>query len=216
MINTLVLDFDGTLVDSNRIKRQGFLNFASSDVGGEVIMSRILKEVSGDRTSVLSAYLQERDGRTLRDNELSNALDSYSDKVDEAIVGAPEMLGASEFLSTMRAAGFKLVLSSATPEKNLLDIVSRRGWLDRFELVSGSPLEKIDTLKSLVSSETRPAQLAVIGDGQDDKNSAEQIGCHFFPVGEARGINSNERIYTLPEICNLLSSEMKMRVCAHA
>jgi len=216
MINTLVLDFDGTLVDSNRIKRLGFLNFACADKGGEVRMKRILEEVSGDRTSILSAYLQERDGRTHRDNELSNALKTYSHKVDEAVVSASEMPGASEFLAVMRIEGFKLVLSSATPEKNLLDIVSRRGWLDKFDLVSGGPREKIDTLKSLISSDSRAAQLAVVGEGEDDKKSAEQIGCHFFPVGEARGINSSEKIYTLPEICNLLSSEMKMRVRTHA
>jgi phosphoglycolate phosphatase-like HAD superfamily hydrolase len=216
MINTLVLDFDGTLVDSNRIKRQGFLIFARADEGGEVRMKRILEKVSGDRSSILSAYLQERDGRAHRDNEFSNALKSYNEMVDEAVVNAPELFGASEFLAAMRIQGFKLVLSSATPEKNLLDIVSRRGWLDRFDLVSGSPREKIDTLKSLISSDTSSAQLAVVGDGEDDKKSAEQIGCHFFPVGEARGINTSEKIYTLPEIFNLLSSEMKMRVRTHA
>ncbi len=215
MINTLVLDFDGTLVNSNGIKRQSFLNFASSDVGGKEIMSRILEEVPGDRAAILSAYLQERDGRAHRHDELSNALKTYSYKVDKAVIRAPEMLGASEFLAAMRIGGFKLILSSATPEENLLDIVSRRGWLDMFDLVSGSPRKKIDTLKSLISSETSTAQLAVIGDGEDDKKSAEQIGCHFFPVGEARGINSGERVYTLPEICNLLFSAMKNRVSTH-
>lgn len=216
MIHIIVLDFDGTLVDSNRIKRQGFLNFARADKSGETRMKWILEKISGDRTSILSAYLQERDGRVHRDNELSNALKSYKEMVDEAVVNAPEMFGASEFLSKMRDVGFRLVLSSATPEKNLLDIISRRGWLDRFDLVSGSPKEKINTLKSLIWSETGAAQLTVVGDGEDDKKSAEQIGCRFFPVGEARGINFGEMIYTLPEICNLLSSEMKTRVSAHA
>lgn len=212
MIHTIVLDFDGTLVDSNGIKRQGFLYFAGLDAGGEAIMKRILEEVSGDRTSILSAYLQERTGRPCGDSELSSALKSYNERVDEAVGIAPEMFGASELLSSLRQEGFKLVLSSATPEQNLLAILSKRGWLDRFDMVFGGPQEKIDTLKSLLSSETSAAQLAVVGDGQDDKKSAEQIGCRFFPVGEARGINSSEKIYTLPEIFSLLSSEMKMRV----
>lgn len=216
MIHTIVLDFDGTLVDSNEIKRQGFLSFACADNGGEAKMRKILNEVSGDRTFILSAYLQEIIGRPCEDGELSDALQSYNDMVDAAVVSASEMFGASNFLATLRHEGIKLILSSATPEKNLLDIVARRGWLDMFDMVFGSPRDKIATLKSLISPKTSASQLAVVGDGQDDRNSAREIGCRFFPVGEARGITAGEKIYTLPEICSLLSGEIKKRAIDHA
>lgn len=214
-MHTIVIDFDGTLVDSNKIKRQGFLNFASSDIGGEAIMSRILGEVPGDRARILSAYLQERAGRACGDGELLNALKTYNNMVDEAVISAPEMFGATELLSTLRQQGLRLVLSSATPEENLSYILIRRGWLSKFDAVFGKPREKIDTLQCLISTTTSVKQITVIGDGEDDKRSAEEIGCRFFPVGDAKGIAFCEKIYTLPEICNLLSSEVKMRERRH-
>ena len=206
MIHTVVLDFDGTLVNSNGIKRQGFLTIARNDEGGEEIMNQIIEKITGDRTAIIRSYLQERDGGVFSSNELADALKFYNETVDEAVASAPEMCGASALLSALHQQGLRLVLSSATPEKNLLEILSKRGWLGQFHMVAGAPREKIATLRSLISLQTTPAQIAVVGDGVDDKKSAEQIGCRFFPVGEARGVNAGAGIYTLPEVCSLLTS----------
>ena len=40
-----------------------------------------------------------------------------------------------------------------------------------------------------------PELIAVVGDGEDDRLSAEQIGCHFFPVGRlSAGRHKNTNI----------------------
>jgi phosphoglycolate phosphatase-like HAD superfamily hydrolase len=60
--------------------------------------------------------------------------------------------------------------------------------------------EKInDIIRTL---ELLPNEIAVIGDGEDDFLSANLTGCKFYPVGEARGVNSNQKVFTLAELLN--------------
>ena len=59
MISCVVFDFDGTLVDSNDVKRQAFFEIASSHPGGGVQwMGQALDSEAGDRKAVFHAYVQ--------------------------------------------------------------------------------------------------------------------------------------------------------------
>ncbi len=206
----VIFDLDGTLIDSNTIKRDAFLVLAKSDAGGEDRIARLLDTVSGDRYTIWDAYIRERDGEDANPSSVIDAVQAYNEIVDNAVAVAPEMPGASDLLNRLRKAGLQLAISSATPRENLMAVLAKRGWLDWFGTVAGWPANKVETLRFLtLKHEIGPDQLAVVGDGQDDRASAEALGCAFYPVGEGRGTPLGDRIYTLFEvgdvICNRYS-----------
>jgi phosphoglycolate phosphatase-like HAD superfamily hydrolase len=201
MFRIIVFDFDGTLVDSNKLKREAFLRFARRDPGGEARMLRLLDETDGDRHAILAAYIGERNGSVACDVAVHDAVATYSAAVDAAVAAAPERPGASNLLERLRRAGLRLVLSSATPRENLVGILARRGWVNRFDVIADNPSRKADTLRELLSSSgVKATGLAVVGDGHDDRASAEAVGCPFYSVGEARGAQVGERVYALAEL----------------
>lgn len=199
MYKTIVFDFDGTLVDSNSIKKVGFYCAIEEDAGGAELMTSVLKRVNGNRRDIFEAYLAERRGNiTAISNDLEKLINRYSTIVDHAVISAPEMPGATLLIDRLFFSGCKLILSSATPHPNLAWILEKRGWQHYFESVHGAPASKNNTLEQvLLNPSVFVSTLAVVGDGDDDRQSAAAVGCRFFPVGEARGASMLERKYSL-------------------
>ena len=207
MFLAIVFDFDGTLVDTNAIKREGFFHVASGYAGSSVDMEAVLASVSGDRRTIFEAYARQvmaLPGEPTR-QVVDGLVASYNSMVDALVSCAPEMVGATRLLEALRRRKRKLYLSSATPLENLQGIVAKRGWTDHFDGIFGGPASKVDTLRHVVAvTGFCPESIAVVGDGTDDRFSAKSVGCAFFSVGEARGIQAQERIYTLPELSTAL------------
>lgn len=203
----VVFDFDGTLVDSNAIKRDAFLSLAGSDSGGKERMTRLLKTVDGDRYAIWTAYCKEREGVDVAPSVVLGAVQAFNTVVNAAIVTAPEMPGADELLNHLRDAGVHLAVSSATPYADLIQVLEQRGWFNRFDTIAGSPAKKVETLIGLMATHRIGVdQLVVVGDGEDDRASALAIGCTYYPVGEARGMVPGDRVYTLYELGNLIDA----------
>jgi phosphoglycolate phosphatase len=206
MIETVVFDFDGTLVDSNAIKRQGFFSVVAHHPDGEALMRRALVEIDGDRRAIFDAYVaMQAATNPSQVLDAASLAGEYSARVDAGVAAAAEMPGATALLEGLRLHGKHLYLSSATPVASLQRIVERRGWSQLFDAVFGAPQSKRSTLQRIRAATAAPSStLAVVGDGADDRESAAALGCPFFAVGEARGKLPDERVFTLPELLELL------------
>lgn len=207
MFSTIVFDFDGTLVDSNALKRQGFFDAVADDADGAALMSAVLAREPGDRRALMAAYLLERDGAQCpaSPEAVERLVARYNSHVDAAVAAAPEMPGATALLEALARQGCRACLSSATPLANLKAIVEQRGWVHHFHAIYGHPARKADTLSQVMREYgVAASQIAVVGDGSDDRSSALALGCAFFPVGEGRGSELGEHIYRLNELQQLL------------
>jgi phosphoglycolate phosphatase len=206
-VSAVVFDFDGTLVESNALKRQGFFDLVAEHADGTARMHQILANVVGDRCSVLSAYAELCAQAGVVCADLGTLVQRYSAQVDAGVTAAPEIAGATEIIRRLRTAGCHIYLSSATPLPNLKAILQRRRWETWFNGVFGHPAKKSETLLRIQAQlGLTPQQMAVVGDGIDDRDSARKLGCAFFPVGEARGLRAHERAYTLAEVAEVLLS----------
>lgn len=203
-ITCVVFDFDGTLVDSNHIKRNVFFEIARRYQGGFEVMKRVYARAPRDRFAIWHSWAIEMGAdQALADDMAAD----YSASVDKAVATTREMPGALAMLKALKAQSLTLILSSATPRANLFPIIDSRGWLDYFDAIYGAPETKAEILtRHVVPLAGDASRVAVVGDGCDDRESAQLIGCRFFPVGEARGASpsSSEHIYTLPELANFL------------
>lgn len=204
-ISTVVFDFDGTLVDSNAIKRRGFFDVVADEPASTARMQAVLTTVQGDRHTIFKSYVASRSASGFEGPDADALVLRYSDYVDARVSEAPEIPGASEMLRGLQQSGFRVFISSATPQANLASIVQRRRWGDWCDGLYGPPNCKSETLRAICAQLGIDAcTIAVVGDGTDDLESAMSLGCSFFPVGDARGVLPGTQVFTLKEVAERL------------
>lgn len=177
MIRAVVFDFDGTLVLSNGIKRDGFFAIAADFPGGSEFIAGILANLPGDRYAIFSAFAERysADGLAL--------VSRYSDWCEDRIVHCPERTGAAALLNTLKRSHASVYVISATPPVPLRAIVKRRYPPDTFDGVFGGHGGKVRNLRAVLSGARLEAQeILVVGDGIDDYRAALTVGCAFAGV----------------------------------
>lgn len=182
----VVFDFDGTLVDSNDIKRQGF-DYAFNDypsrmeeiraycyafnhtIRGEKFRYVAEKILGLEYTPELDEYFHKR----------------YADFTTDRVAAAPEVPGAAAFVKSL--APLHPTLLSSTPTAILREILSRRGWLGLFSVAQGAPVNKLAWLRALQAVvRCDPRQILFFGDTDEDARSAAEAGCEFVRVREGK------------------------------
>jgi phosphoglycolate phosphatase len=178
MIRCVVFDFDGTLVLSNDIKREGFFAAVAERAGGPERMARILASPPGDRYAIFRRFAEEAG------DDPGELAVRYSSWCEERILVCPERSGASLALAELRRAGISVHVNSATPTAPLRSVVLRRYGEDSFNGVHGGHGAKVANLEAILRQEQLlPASLAMVGDGIDDRDAALRAGCQFVGVG---------------------------------
>jgi phosphoglycolate phosphatase-like HAD superfamily hydrolase len=190
MIRGAAFDFDGTLVDSNEIKRRAFFEVAAAfDPDGDLVRDTLDRQPSGDRYAIarsLATAIAERGPlpETQSAHDLAKSLaDAYTAHCERAVSTCPPIAGAENALHRLAERRLPLFLITATPLEAVLPILRLRG-LDRlFEGVYGGPATKLENLRQ-VSAEigARPRDMVFIGDGEDDRRAAVAFGCVFIGV----------------------------------
>lgn len=178
----VVFDFDGTLVDSNAIKSEGYDVIAARFDGGPAAMAEARKIPGADRFSVALRFAAHLG---LPETEAHRIAEDYTRLVDDRVAAAPEIPGAVDLIDALRSDGIELRVSSATPLVSLERVVAARGWAHFFDGLHGRPATKPETLRRLIHERgVAPGRIVVIGDGEDDRDSAVECGARFIPVGD--------------------------------
>jgi len=179
MIRCAVFDFDGTLVHSNEIKREGFFAVAGAFPGGAEVMEALLADPPGDRFAIFAAFAA-RFGE-----DAGELAEQYGAWCEARILACPERAGASALLAHMRNLGISIWINSATPEAPLRAVVARRYPSGTFDGVRGGHGRKVANLRAILSAVgCAPAELLMIGDGADDRAAAREVDCAFAGVAE--------------------------------
>ena len=181
----VVFDFDGTLVDSNEIKRRGF-DFAFA--------------AYPDRMAEIRAYCYGFN-HTVRGEKFRHVTEGilgleytpeleklfhkrFADFTTESVVAAAEIPGAATFVRSL--AALRPALLSSTPTAILLEILDRRGWGTLFPIVQGAPVNKRDWLRDFQGTlGCRPEEVLFFGDTDEDSDAGRAAGCRFVWVGRA-------------------------------
>ena len=187
MIKCVVFDFDGTLVDSNDIKRETFFTITHPwDDSGEVVAEVFERWPAADRYEKTRKIAEALIGKGLLPAGTSaeswgeRLAKDYTAYCESAITSSTERPGASQALMELSGMGLLLFVNSGTPTRPLQQLLKLRNWAHFFQGVYGAEGSKAENLKSIARmSGTARQEIVHVGDQTDDWRGAEQFGCHF-------------------------------------
>jgi phosphoglycolate phosphatase-like HAD superfamily hydrolase len=186
-IKVIVFDFDGTLIDSNRLKYNAYFKLFNLDEHYTRRIREVLSNIYEQSRFVILEeivrFLRE-DGKFELVPEVDELADRYNDIVLDGAKMCPQMPGAQSVLKSLHRR-YRLYVSSTTPDSALKEIIRYRSWHSFFEDIFGYPHQKTATLKNIITREmVQPTEVLVVGDGESDRTSAIEAGCAFVHVDE--------------------------------
>jgi phosphoglycolate phosphatase-like HAD superfamily hydrolase len=104
-------------------------------------------------------------------------------------MAAPERLGARDTLAQLKRRGLRIWINSATPSRDLRELL-RRGRLSGYlDGALGGPTTKAENLRRVLVAERVPARDAMmVGDGLDDLAGAKAVGTWFVAISAGQRI----------------------------
>ena len=189
--DAIVFDFDGTLVQSNEIKTWAFGELYKEH--GENIVQQIItyhKKHEGVSRFVKFCYWNENLlGQSYTEEIGENLSRTYSQLVIDAVVQAPYIEGALEFLKK-HYQQIPLFVASGTPEPELREIIKHRSIPHFFQGVYGSPQTKKEILKGILAKhKLYPEQVLMLGDALTDWEGAQGVGAEFIGIQSGKSSN---------------------------
>ncbi len=177
-------DFDGVLADSVEVKTRAFARLFERY--GHDIVAKVVdhhrKNGGMTRADKFRYYYREFLGKPLDEVELQRLCDDFSRLVMDEVITAPGILGANEFLEKW----YKQVpcfMVSATPDEELLEIVSRRGLEIYFRDILGSSRSKQKNVKFLLEKHgLNPEKCLFFGDAESDYRAAMACNVNFIGI----------------------------------
>lgn len=193
MIKCVVFDFDGTLVDSNDIKRETFFEIVRPwDASGTVVSEVFERWPGDDRYGKTRRIAEELINRELlpKDSSLEywgkRLANDYTTHCENAIANCAERPGATQALEELSAMGLMLFVNSGTPTEPLRRLLELRNWAHIFQAAYGAEGTKAGNLKSIaLKSGAARHEIVHVGDQPDDWRGAEEFGCHFVAMAVA-------------------------------
>jgi phosphoglycolate phosphatase-like HAD superfamily hydrolase len=210
-VRCIAFDFDGTLVQSNALKRESYYDVARELGDVTHVVDAVLAEVTGDRREVLGEIVRRAKHAGLLPSGsdmgvwVARLVDAYTARCEELVARCPEVPGAGDALGALKHRGYALYVNSATPAVALERIVGLRGLDVFFSAVFGSEGGKLGNLERILELEKVGARgLVFVGDQQADSDAAEAIGCHFIAIENDLSLFARRPERPLADLTSLL------------
>ncbi len=180
--DAIVFDFDGVLVESVDVKTRAFVEIYRpyGDKVTEAVAAYHLAHGGVSRHEKFRHFHHALLGQALSLEEEQQLAARFSALVEDAVVAAPWVAGAREFVGA-HYQSMPLHVASATPTEELRRIINRRGMQAYFRQVEGAPLPKGEILRRIIAAGgCVPGRVLMVGDALADLEGARQAGTAFL------------------------------------
>ncbi len=187
-VSVIVFDLDGTLIDSNPVKRRGFDHVFEHYHGGIATVARVLEtHRKSFRTVVIQHTLAQLHAAGDPDCEptperVAELAARYNRFCIDGAIACAEISGAEEMLKQL-SARYKLYLNTASATDAAVEIIEHRGWQPFFVGIHGFPPDKAENLRK-IATETGASndKIVMIGDDDHDREGAAAFACPFVAL----------------------------------
>lgn len=193
MIKAIIFDFDGVLVESVGIKTKAFAELFAQEAAEDIkdIVGYHLRHPGISRFDKFRSIYKNILCRKLTQNEFRLLCRKFTKLVKEGVINAKFVKGAQEFLK-IYSDEYKCFIVSATPQKELRDIIRRRGMQGYFAGVYGAPKKKTGSIKTIIRKYgLSHKEIIYIGDAISDYEAASANFVRFIAK-----IDNNESVFT--------------------
>ena len=121
------------------------------------------------------------------------------------MISAPLLVGAKEFLED-NYKHLDIFLSSATPEEELIEIVTKKELINFFKLIFGSPKTKISHINQILSMGYKKDKVVYVGDAEQDMIAASQTDISFIGIDKNNFPSNTQTIENLSKLTSALQS----------
>lgn len=208
-LRAIIVDFDGVLVESSRIKdeafRAVFSTYPNHAADAYNYHRNNLTQPRDQKFRHLVETLLQRSG----DEALIHALSArFSSMVTNRIGSAPEVPGSTRFLKRF-SEGIPIFVASVTPQAELEHLLRVRGWSPYVRRCYGDPPtpKPRAVARALEEAACFPEDAVVVGDAPSDLAAARLNGVPFlgrdsgipFPGETLRLAQDMDEIYQIME-----------------
>ena len=191
----VIFDCDGVILDSNKLKSNAFAEALSNeppDLVAEFVEYH--KENGGiSRYEKFRYYFEEMKKQVEAEVEIDKALNNFAAIVSKGLLKCNYISGAIEFIEKLFNLNKRLFVVSGSDEKELIQVFRNRGIDYYFEKIYGSPANKAENTRKLVTSMSKAKKGLFFGDSKSDYNASKKFGLDFvFVKGYSEWVNSDK------------------------
>lgn len=177
LVQIIVFDLDGTLIESNGVKTQAFADLYAEygeDIVAQVIDYHLTHE-GISRVEKIQYFHERLLKRKLSEQEVKALGEKFSALTYNKVLATPMVDGAEDFINNCLANRIKLYVASATPQEELTKIITARKLNNCFDGIYGSPISKAEAIKIIIKNNAvSPKNVLMIGDAMADYCAAEK------------------------------------------
>ncbi len=179
----IVLDFDGVVIDSVGAKTEAFAELFAEEEEHLPTILALHKRLGGiSRFKKFDLIYQDILMRPFASGERDELGRRFARLARAKMTACGLLPGSQRFLERY-SRGIPLFIASGTPEEELQEIVAQRELRDYFREVLGSPREKGDLLRGIMTRYRMDStRLLFVGDAWSDYEAARETEVHFFGI----------------------------------
>ena len=203
MIQAIIFDFDGVILESADIKTQAFSElFADYPEKQKEIVSYHVRHGGISRFVKFNHIYRNILGHNLTKENETALGERFSHIVLEKVLRAPFVAGARELLEA-NGDTYRFFIASGRPEGERMDMVRSRGVDKYFREIHGSPKKKQDIIHDIMKRyRFLHEEVVYVGDAESDRIAADAAGVHYVERNRER-VELSSSSYTVKDMSEL-------------
>ena len=193
--DTIILDFDGVVLDSVNIKGECFYDlYKSFNLNiAKNVLDHHLKNGGMSRYDKFKFYHKEYLDIEIDERSLNDLVEKFKNLSLKKIIKAPQISGVFNFIKK-NFNRKDLYICSAAPKNELDYILKKINLFKFFKGIYGSPTSKRNNLINIINKEINKNYI-FIGDSINDYSASKNLNLDFIGLGDYFKNNTVSKFY---------------------